>query len=166
MEATTHTGTTLAIMQAYPLGTLEVEFNLFGKTQRGLITGLSTTTATVDNSVSGSHEGFMPVLRPFSALCTPLEDGPVPALEVAKLIAGDAEWSIVKFSKGRVIVLEDRRGNECVIKDMVSPAIGWTFDVYAGCTHQSLLDVCGAYDYLRSKHFAVGLEPGQFIPKG
>lgn len=113
----------------------------------------------------GDLSEFLPVLYAFEDLVKPLEDGTVPAVEVAGIIAGKTDWKVLEFNRSRVIVLQDRNDFECIIKHMIDPDCGWTFDVYSGKAHQQLLDVCGAYDYLRSKHFAVNLEPHQYVRK-
>ena len=119
-----------------------------------------------DDSVRlGQHEvyspasQFLPVLRPFSALCDPLPDGTVPAVEVAKI-----QWPYYKTTRattqpdGQIhlwALSQDDEGDAyearfiyLAEKDFLNNSFGWR-----------------AANYLRSQHFAVGLEPHQFIEK-
>lgn len=105
----------------------------------------------------------LPVLRPFSQLCTPLEDGTIPACQLANLIyAGsedpitDAEFKDVSAGFGHfneLVVTVDGAGIMCIYSD-------WLIDTYGNCMVPP-----AAYDYLRSLHFAVNLEPHQYIAK-
>lgn len=104
-----------------------------------------------------------PVLKPFSQLCEPLEDGTVPACLLANLIyAGseepitDAEFKEVSAGFGHfneLVVTVEGAGIMCIYED-------WLIDTYGNCMVPP-----AAYDYLRSLHFAVGLQPSQFIAK-
>lgn len=108
-------------------------------------------------SINPRH--FLPVLLPFSALTTALEDGTVPAIEVARLL-------------GRAPLLGDYE-----LRYHPTAGIGETasIEVYIDGTNRGRLvdewEATGAWAilkvaaYLRSKHFAVGLEAHQYIPK-
>jgi hypothetical protein len=95
-----------------------------------------------------------PVLRPFSQLCTPLEDGTVPAVEVARLTLDEhgrkmVDWPAVVATlgdNGIVRVRLDEFGSLYLWPDL------------RGCN-------LAAIDYLRQQHFAIGLAPSQFIEK-
>lgn len=78
-------GTTLDVLQAYPLGTLQVEYTNWHDA-RGLVIGLAEGWALID---FGNERGrveleidqyMMPILRPLLRLCDSLPDGTVPAL--------------------------------------------------------------------------------------
>jgi hypothetical protein len=117
---------------------------------------------------------FWPVLRPFSQLCTPLEDGTVPAVEVAKLLLND--WA--KEYSYRIVGSKSATAQNFTVHVFKwKPAIGevlafrlsflldwnWLLRVKWEETIHHLENIAQAIDYLRSKHFAVGLAAHQFI---
>jgi hypothetical protein len=118
------------------------------------------------------YEDVKPVLRSFADLCTPLEDGTVPAIEVAKL----ATWVPAELEQPHYLWLssgaehdEDEYGNEYVCvrlcklngpNDLLYIFSHWDIVTPNGFSNQFCV-----FDYLRSKHFAVGLTPEQYIRK-
>ncbi|TGE29776.1 hypothetical protein [Hymenobacter metallicola] len=161
--------TTLEILQAYPLGTLEVEvMNRFsGNSFRAWVRGLQVGAVGVEVEKEGANgytsfhdlEYVTPVLRSFEDLCIPLEDGTVPAVEVAKIIGPDKyDWARARaesFNGHKYIVVFHHNGSEL-------------FTLYNddyGLSECSLHDGLRAIAYLRSKHFAVNLTPDQYIRK-
>lgn len=116
---------------------------------------------------------LLPVLRPFSQLCEPLPDGTVPAVEVAKLVMQAnrpegrtpiASYGLpVLMQDGQVVSVNCHRDTSYTLELLVDTtwAVCTVYDFGIVYAHNML----AAHSYLRSKHFAVGLEPGQFIPK-
>ena len=120
-------------------GYLEV-YNIYGGVQATLFTDV------------------LPVLRPFAQLVEPLPDGTVPAVELAKQLFDDMVGEGGEISAGfdhfgNVVVTD---GPVCVM--CIYPS--WLIRVEEG-----LFAGPAEYDYLRRKHFAVGLQPHQFIEK-
>ncbi len=132
VEEAAATAHKLAILQAYPLGTLEVVFtnwrNKDDTHPRGRLVGLFVTDVDEYAAVDfGEHDRGLcevearycvPCLRNFAALCTPLEDGTgrIPAVEVARLGMIDEEnkeqldWpkataEVQALSKGQKFIL-------------------------------------------------------------
>lgn len=169
----------LALLQAYPLGTLEVEadYNDGHKKETACLIGLAKGHPKVSIGISAhllfadgmkrwvDIDALTPILRHFAALTKQLPDGTIAAVEVANLIGGDfRRWSVLDSAE-RIVVLDDKAGGRAVIKNMTEPACGWTFDIYVGREHQHLLDAGAAYDYLRRNHFALPLN-GQPLVAG
>lgn len=99
-----------------------------------------------------------PILLPFSALCEPLEDGTVPAVALAYMIfdgmVGDGDPVHAGF---------DHFGNVVVAAGAVrvlSITPDWLF-----CPEDGNHAGPAEYRKLLEWHFAVGLEPGQYIEK-
>jgi hypothetical protein len=116
------------------------------------------------------HE-LKPLLRPFSALCTPLEGGEVPAVEVAKMLSNDwaarYNYTIHEVRGNRVTVRLmqwDAEIGEVLVGD-ISILADWNFFLEDEGDIMHFENVIEAYDYLRSKHFAIGLKDTDFIAK-
>lgn len=164
-------GTTLAILQAYPLGTLEVQYwtDAYGGTHlRDRVIGLrADDRVMLDEGPDMKPSLLTPILRPFSALASPLEDGTVPAKEIAKLAWGLTGSTATIIDKAVVgyhhdhIRIETERGMflTYIFRE------DWGVARTAADRNDRPLNQHRILDYLRSQHFAVGLEPGQFIPK-
>lgn len=128
-----------------------------------------------ENAFRSSCANVLPVLRAFADLCTPLEDGTVPAREFAKLCLGDE----VGWKKGYAHYQpkdEDEEYGDCEETVEVGGDDKWEPDnrievtiypdwTWYGHGRNENCAPAAAIDYLRSKHFAVGLEPHQFIRK-
>lgn len=153
--------TTLQLLQAYPLGTLEVEIAAVNPL-RGIVQGLYDINGAQRMFFSsGEHALWLdigpeseikkvrPYLRSFDQLCTPLEDGSVPAVEVAKMILTD--WSELMWIGALADM--DERDVRVVVPDK-SPAksdmILTLFNDWSDLSFQ-------VADYLRSLHFALPL---------
>lgn len=174
----TQQGTTLAICAPYFAYGLEVqclddneiysvlgwEFDELKLIQPGKVFDGQPTTA---------FNNCLPVLRPFSALCTPLEDGTVPLFEAAKL-AIEHEAADLFFRTGYKVKPVTRQawfgkgGSEIAAYEVWGENTACSIftlqaDWSASC--QVPGKVWRAFDYLRSQHFAVGLEPHQYIAK-
>lgn len=181
----------LAILQAYPLGTLEVVFtnwrNKDDTHPRGRLVGLFITDVDEYAGVDfGEHDRGLcevearyciPCLRDFAALCTPLDDGTgrIPAVEVAKLVAGSGhDWQVLKSEENLVHL---KSGEYLfVIKHIIQPEWGWHFTCYLltdslRLVRQEPLNPGAAYDWLRANHFAAPvngrpMQPGRdYLPK-
>lgn len=126
---------------------------------------------------SYDYAEVLPILRPFSQLCDPLPDGFIPALVVASYLTND--WA----ARYR---LEVRPGNlDCIHVDVFEQAgymdeeevqvyvvnlySDWNWDVLRcdeeGECYESCHNPADAIDYLRRNHFAVNLDPIQYIEK-
>lgn len=119
---------------------------------------------------------LLPILRPFSALCTPLEGGEVPAVEVAKLFNPDSPklqhgWHLATASKMRGEVWV--RWPILEIEEDGSDGEQYWGELRILSNYQCIEEAEDgpkvydhrATDYFRSKHFAVGLTPFDFIAK-
>ena len=174
MQTETTMGTMLEILAPYlPYG-IEVEtgigrcrildVNLRSGTANPISAALA---ADVENGAwSTEFFGFdhiTPVLRSFADLCTPLADGTVAACEVARAVLTTAprlNWGRVSIDQpgtGEVVVYVDNHSGVGFQKVSIWPD-DWVITGGSGSTLK-------AYDYLRSKHFAVGLSADQFIRK-
>jgi hypothetical protein len=173
-------GTTLEILAPYlPYG-IEVETQRDG---RGTLRWLSEDAAKVELSRFEPNPmrwrfllEIKPVLRPFSHLATPLPDGTVPAVEVARLAVGlrlkshrPEQWS---WSSVQARFYKRHKTNQPYLSifyplssGMMSPILEVTEDWVFTQSNDCGFDAAVLLDYLRSQHFAVGLEPHQFIAK-
>lgn len=97
-DAITPGGTSLEVLAPYlPYGVELMELKDGAPVARRwpVLTALYAASKT---ALLGAHEypvplvSLLPVLRPFSQLCQPLEDGTVPAVEVAKLALGNPHF--------------------------------------------------------------------------
>jgi len=129
----------------------------------GRITSLSTIdlrgpTAFLETEEQGlaSHwapvDKFLPVLRPFSQLCTPLEDGTVPAVEIGKAMYSGS-------NRAELVEQFDFKGRACVIK---GPGTEVSISEY-GFNSGTL--AAGLVDLLREWHFAP-LTAGKTLVEG
>lgn len=105
-----------------------------------------------------------PVLRPFSQLCEPLSDGTVPLLSIMKLALPNAEgWGPIRKTSEGEFYVHARIGNQhvkCWITDE------WDVQLYGWGSYEPFVkNQAAILDYLRSQHFAVGLEALQYIAK-
>ena len=114
----------------------------------------------LDKMFPGTKQGFYEnstlCLLPFSAISTPIEDDSIPAVEVAKIMhhgcnPGEVKWIV----KGAALSVRSAGGGPLttIYGSMIS----------GDNPRMALLDFKAA-DYLRSRHFAVGLSEGQYIP--
>jgi hypothetical protein len=123
-----------------------------------------------------SYKSVLPVLRPFSALCTPLEDGTVPAVEVALMCWGiqskgtrhfSGDYKARSLSGGNLIEVTNHQGTFRASMyhnaNESSEEYRWSFWRTEEGAAKPAWNQHGVIDYLRSKHFAVGLAPHQFI---
>lgn len=178
-------GTTLEILAPYlPYG-IEV---FWRTTERGKALNYATTLKGYlpgsdfalqrngDIQRWAAAEELTPVLRPFLALCNPLPDGTVPAVEVAKIILNcqhpfgrtiDFPTDAARMRRNMAEItfwLVSREGNN-IANGAVT--ISDEFDIHVGCGDDMARygNYNAAYKYLRRHHFAVGLKPHQFITK-
>jgi hypothetical protein len=167
-------GTNLALLQAYPLGTLEVlvSFDHRQPSMRGVV-GLLIGLRNEDNEqigtvMTGSEAAddlcrtgvpvslLKPILRPFSQLCTPLEDGTIPAVEVAKMILDLNDQHCEDWYLGSLDATLDLDGfiGDCVVFDSAGSILLTIYNDWLIGADDTLVPV-EAYDCLRSKHFAL-----------
>lgn len=118
-----------------------------------------------------------PCLLAFEDLCTPLADGTVPAIEVARLamsLGPDAgpfaadypytyQFGVREFTGSGARVRYTHEGTMILI--YINTAFRVSIDSQDGGRHDQPDNYVGIINYLRSKHFAVGLTPDQFIRK-
>jgi hypothetical protein len=101
---------------------------------------------------------LLPVLRPLEDLIKPLANGTVPAVELARMIFDD-----MVGEGGEITAGFDHFGN-CVVAEGCARVMAihpdWTMSPEDGL-HAGPAE----YAYLRRHHFAVGLEPHQYIAK-
>lgn len=162
------TGTSLEVLQAYPLGTLSVKVVDFAPSVRSVLVGIDLS----DNKLSpclvafynrhGISQGtgrykpeqLTPILRPFSQLCEPLEyckASPIKhVIELQLDLVCDPKRH-VKFENGWIWF--DRHGEG-----------DWRPLYHEDWFRSGKMSLATA-EYLRHHHFAVGLEPHQYIPK-
>ena len=136
---------------------------------RALFTGISDAmpnenpvhVRTVEDGFTGNscwpYEDVTPVLFGFADLCTPLADGTVPAVEVAKLngrppLLGEYDLRYNVSTRGEVI--------EVYINGAFR---GTLLEEWETTGKWATLKVV---TYLRRNHFAVGLSADQYIRKG
>jgi len=157
--------TTLSILAPLLPYTPEVEYTSgSGHVFRCLLIGLNKSHARVmhlDTSISRVQyqsvgiQDLTPVLCSFDQLCTPLEDGTVPAVEVARLLGREAEREY------DLVAGENTRG-KCIELHFDGSYRGTLLEEWETTGQWSILKVA---DYLRSKQFAVGLSSEQYIRK-
>jgi len=170
--------TSLEILAPYlPYG-IEVETGIDdGEHERKQLHGLTQDgyprTRLHGLEEAASFSDMLPVLRPFSALCEPLEDGTVPAVEVAKLVMlvnrPESRTPIASYGEpilkqmGQVVSVDCHRDTSYTLELLIDAtwAACTVYDFGVVYAHNML----AVHSYLRSKHFAVGLEPGQYIEK-
>ncbi len=129
-------------------------------------------------AISITYEECLPELFAFPDLCTSLEDGTVPAVEVAKLalfVPDYLDQQVFDWDKVAYGVDDDDQGQECLsvlvpdgqtIPYRGDPSIVYLWangDVHVHNGPHS--NQIGITTYLRSKHIAVGLTPEQYIRK-
>ncbi|GGG60553.1 hypothetical protein [Hymenobacter glacieicola] len=173
----TSTGTTLEV--AAPCLPYEPRFAYQGEAGEYEILRLALDGQTVDiikagtdgDSFEVSLSELTPILRPFEALVKPLADGTVPAVEVAKLLANDwaarYSYQVHEVRRNRVTVRLmqwDAEVGETLVGD-ISILADWSFFLEDEGEISHLENLLQSYTQLRSLHFAVGLEPHQFIAK-
>lgn len=168
------TGTTLEILAPFlPYG-IEVEMLWFPLDEdRHTLRGLDSKTALpvlLGDADQGKRCGLgacLPVLRSFADLCTPLPDGTVPAVEVAKMAIGSPhfvgyEKPNPRFSGDSLMVSFGVMSTPCLIVGNGKWSMGWAD---ADGNLNPCLNQLDILDYLRRNHFAVGLSPDQYIKK-
>jgi len=113
----------------------------------------------------------LPVLRSFADLCSPLPDGTIAVVELAKFLVADSDDDLsllraTHWKKNRYIKKEHisvsfplSAGHS---RNYLMIYSDWFF--YPGVRHTAF-NYAAAINYLRSQHFAVGLEPHQYICK-
>jgi hypothetical protein len=100
----------------------------------------------------------LPVLRPFSALATPLEDGTAPAaIEFARSFVTDQHGML--WSEARIDKVYENGDLMLHIPDRHPTRYDHYYVLHADWSGLPL----EAYGWLVKNHFAVGLEPHQFI---
>lgn len=155
-------GTKLEALQAYPLGSLEVEFrnwrNSDGSHPRGLLRGLYQSDvdeyALVD--FGESDRGMcevearycVPVLHAFEDLLKPLHDGSIPLYQYVRFM-WPKEGAMRHHAYGDFIEVHGSTALYLMKRN----------DFEKGSLH------CLGAKYLQKLHFAVGLKADQFIPK-
>lgn len=169
MEATT-TGVAaaLAILQAYPLGTLKVETpygpgrltGLRFDASHGCVVGDVQDITLVLGGAVCALEALTPHLRPFAALTQKLPDGTVPAIEVAKLLpySHKFNWEEAKAQ------LYWAGHNYIEVTAAYGTHVLTLYPDDFGFSESSLTTCLRVVEYLRSKHFAVGLPETAYIP--
>jgi len=159
-------GTSLEVLAPYlPYG-IQLAINIYEPEEPQLRGELIVLDA--DGSCSVRYRGCstnsavlfgeaLPVLRPFSQLVEPLPDGTPLVDKLAEILFGDALEPNCELGAGF-----DWFGNYVATANGVllfSISLYWHIqcanDLPAGFE---------AYDYLRSQHFAVGLQSSQFLP--
>lgn len=170
MDTTTplSTGTSLEVLKQYVFSKVDgfTEIEMLGSKERGRLFGVSSSHAYVafgNDFQRVSFRNLLPILRPFSALCTPLEGGKVPAVALANIILFPFNGWVATEVNENVIEVGFPGFSRMVVRHMIDGE--WAIDVWSGTVHQIPGNMCAAYDYLRSRHFAVNLEPHQFIAK-
>jgi hypothetical protein len=174
-ETKTVQGTTLEILQAYPLGTLEVALAAAQHMGiRGRITGLGNGDVSgaevylqTDERGFSSHwttpSRLLPVLRPFSQLCDLLPDGTVAAVEVAKMVMAanrpESQTPIASYAdaitkqSGQIISVECHRATSYTLEVLIDAtwAVCTVYDHGIWHAHNMVAIV----DYLRRNQFAL-----------
>jgi hypothetical protein len=149
-------GTSLEVLAPYlPYG-IEVENKYAG---RGTLAGLHTKGALalyprVKEPEMSAYPNLLPVLLPFSALCTPLEDDTVPAVEVAKLASGWRESMGCPEPK----VMFSTFGNPVFVQvdsEHVRIYESGHVEYRDSDKHYPVYNQAAIVDYFRSKHFAL-----------
>lgn len=157
-------GTTLEVFQHYLAAGIDVQ----GPHAQGRLVELSLRNnwLVIEEPRPGrpcewffSPSHCKPILRPFSALCEPLEDGTVPAVEVAKLALGgeanEIDWAEVEArptnadSTQAIDIVDTSDG----LYHWVLVSISNTFDT--DCDGNFTVNHATVTDYLRSQHFAL-----------
>jgi hypothetical protein len=173
-------GTTLEVLQNYLFADIDLEYiaqsDTFGlnEGERGRMISLNAIDShrVRVKLVDGSRvwlpvEKFLPVLKSFDQLCTPLSTGEVPAVEVAKIILeaeqewrndGPIDWAGVtaEYDGAEITIWLHGRAEQLLA---IWPQ--WELQEF----REAARPWHAAYDYLRSKHFAVGLTSQDFIRK-
>lgn len=183
-EAAATTGTSLEILAPYlPYG-IEVEviepYGFAG--ERYKVWGIDMRRefpVLCDNDEKKTEYAFfglLPRLLPFAALCTPLDDGTVPAVEVAKLLlndwAGEYIYTPVPNKMGvgtgfsvHVFTYHPEVGQAILRRISFTPDWNWLSFIKWDGVLDHLENIPQAIDYLRRNHFAVGLKPSDYLPK-
>ncbi|MBF9140812.1 hypothetical protein [Hymenobacter properus] len=110
-------------------------------------------------------EYIKPILRSFSQLVEPLADGTVPAVEVAKMALADC-FDELDWTKATV----DQYHWCAAISVPAQSDVRWVYsctidEEWEIKTGDNLSCSIAIIDYLRRHHFAVGMEPHQYIEK-
>jgi len=178
--------TTLSLLQAYPLGTLEVEMHetslnaqrtelVYTSIGRGTVIGLESTLqgnvvghyakVQYDNGDGSCHVSTLtPYLKSFDQLCAPLADGTVPAVEVAKLavwVPSELEQPEYLWQYSGAEHDEDEYGNEYIAVRLCK--VGGPNDLLYIFSHWDIITPNGfsnqpqVFDYLKANHFALPL---------
>jgi len=173
MATTTTQGTSLEILAPYlPYG-IEIQ-NSQGKRSRLIRLDINdrAESIVVEAGYVGDPSLALPVLRPFSHLCHQLPDGTVPACVLAQLVVADDV-----LLQDATAVLDDGDYDEDTDTEYAPDAIyvsakdeftGERVEVtiYSDWSCDQITYAPAAYiNYLRSQHFAVGLEPHQYVEK-
>ncbi|MBG8552332.1 hypothetical protein [Hymenobacter guriensis] len=158
---------------------------------RGKLIGLTALPCSnpVETEIPGDEAGLLanlyafeygetlPVLYPWRYLTTPLADSSIPALVVASMLVNDwaSQYSYVARDVSLDCISVDvfqqggymDEGDEQVY--VVNLYADWNWDVLQiegeGETHTGAHNPAQVIDYLRSQHFAVGLETHQYFNK-
>ena len=143
-------GIDVQIMDAYQPNTRRQLASLFYDT-RAHVHKMSTDGSRIElGNLAIDIDRLLPVLRSFADLCTPLADGTVPTVEIRKL------WGLQAMDGDT-----EQEYNGMVLRILQGQEIG----KYAMSIEVTFDDIANALDYLRRHHFAVGLEPHQYIRK-
>lgn len=105
------------------------------------------------SNISFEIEKVKPLLLPLSALTEPLEDGTVPAIEIAKLCDNGHNHSIskIKTYTGLIIVSTDI----CDYVENVTIRISHGISVEMGGSYVTITTAQRIFEYLYSKHFDI-----------
>lgn len=142
---------------------------------------LLTTIENIDTMHPGTKQGFYADstlrLRNFSSLTLPLPSGEVPIVEIAKLALNDnyeptrRMYQLYEFKRARVprpypkeayAYIDHRKLESKTIK--VDADFNVTVSNAVSIRGVNTYNQAAIIDYLRRNHFAVGLEPHQYIP--
>lgn len=160
METTQQTGTTLAILAPYAAYKLRIEtpIGVHVLTEMSFPENELYALRTIGEQRYGSWfdpSNVLPVLFAFEDLCTPLADGTIPAVEVAKI-----QWPTYYTTRAEV-----HKPGEIHLWAAEGPSEKRFVYLYESDLVYTLCFSWKAADYLRSQHFAVGLQPHQYIRK-
>ena len=153
--ATATVGTSLEVLQHYLAAGIQVEYVTMHTRYPLRVNELQQSSLFIEQMYALPFAELLPVLRPFSALCTPLEDGTVPAIKLGEMIMRRISPAAL-IVECKQLLNGDIRLYDSEGDGRITISTDWA------------LGNCGTfaeYDYLRSLHFAVGLKPHQYVEK-
>jgi NAD(P)-dependent dehydrogenase (short-subunit alcohol dehydrogenase family) len=168
------TGTTIQVLQAYPLGTLQVQYwtDAYGGTYlRDKVVGLRADPERVmlDEGPDMKPSQLTPILRPFRSLVTPIEGAKL-AIELAKVALSHMHESMrLRWAEASVRSRQVKPENMLVVTVTV-PGFHenhevdfWQDWTIGGETITP--ELWKVYDKMRELQLAFGLPEGSYIPK-